>query len=50
MLMHPLKPLKAGDTVPLELSFKPAGTQKVSLEVKSATGGSAMTEHQHHHP
>lgn len=34
MLMRPKKDLKAGDQVPLELDFGPAGRVKLSLEVK----------------
>jgi copper(I)-binding protein len=34
MLMQPKRDLKAGDQVPLELDFGPAGRVKLSLEVK----------------
>jgi len=46
MLFNPVKPVKAGNIVQLELTFKDGNTVPVKFAVKKATGG---TDHSHHH-
>jgi copper(I)-binding protein len=48
MLMHPVKPLKAGDTVELTLKFSNGDTMKFNSTVKKGKGGGGH-EHMHMH-
>jgi copper(I)-binding protein len=49
MLIHPVKPLKAGDKVELMLNFDEGGAMKVSAIVKKGEGGEGSAHHEHHH-
>jgi copper(I)-binding protein len=49
MLMHPVKPLKAGDTVELTLKFSSGDTMKFNAPVKKGNGDHHMNEHMHMH-
>ena len=47
MMMHPLKPLKAGETVELTLKFSDGKTMKFKAPVKKGSG--ALKGHEHMH-
>lgn len=49
MLMNPVKPLKAGDTVELTIKFSNGDTMKFNAVVKKGTGTSHQHEHMHMH-
>ncbi len=46
MMMHPTRPLQAGDTVEATLQFDDGATQEVSFQVRRGHG--EMHEHHHH--
>ena len=45
MLFNPVKPIQAGEKVPMTLQFASGQSKVVSLDVKKGGGG----EHHHHH-
>lgn len=49
MLMHPLKPLKAGDTIELTLKLSSGGIIKFEAPIKKASGAQHGDEHMHMH-
>ena len=49
MLMAPVRPIKAGDTVPLVLDFGAAGKKSLTLLVRGRGAPERPHDHQHHH-